>query len=198
MLGAIVEPIEPNRIIRYWLTRDGAPLSYANVLDLWQSDARFRDFFTQQLSDCPWNAYRWETPMLTIANSNQPFQFVLLDSPEFSSRETDSKTFADRFTNDNSEDGVVAFANLGGDATLVIPAPRTDDSAYGHLAAFVRFAPKEQKDAFWRMVANAVISRISREPLWLSTAGGGVAWLHVRIDTKPKYYGYPAYKKALP
>ncbi|MGI9175867.1 MAG: DUF6940 family protein [Rhodothermales bacterium] len=24
--------------------------------------------------------------------------------------------------------------------------------------------------------------------MWLSTAGGGVSWLHVRLDSRPKYY----------
>jgi len=31
-------------------------------------------------------------------------------------------------------------------------------------------------------------------PTWLSTAGGGVAWLHVRLDTRPKYYRYNPYR----
>ncbi len=37
---------------------------------------------------------------------------------------------------------------------------------------------------------------IGHTPLWLSTAGGGVAWLHVRLDSRPKYYGYSPYKTA--
>ena len=30
-------------------------------------------------------------------------------------------------------------------------------------------------------------------PTWLSTAGMGVSWLHVRLDSQPKYYGFAAY-----
>ncbi len=39
-----------------------------------------------------------------------------------------------------------------------------------------------------------VLGMISDRPIWLSTAGGGVAWLHVRLDSTPKYYGYAPYR----
>ena len=31
--------------------------------------------------------------------------------------------------------------------------------------------------------------------LWLSTAGLGVYWLHLRLDTRPKYYSFQPYRK---
>lgn len=122
--------------------------------------------------------------------------FVLLNSPDFCSRKTDHSTYDSYFTADDTDYGVVSFANLSGDATLVVPSPRTDVEAYGHLAAFIRQGPKPQLDAFWRIVSSSVKSQISRSPLWLSTAGGGVAWLHGRLDSRPKYYGYSPYKAA--
>lgn len=88
------------------------------------------------------------------------------------------------------------FPNLRGDALLVVPSPRTGNDAYGHLAAFLRHAPHQQLDEFWPVVSTAVKSRLGDHPLWLSTAGGGVAWLHVRLDSRPKYYGYSPYKTA--
>jgi len=36
--------------------------------------------------------------------------------------------------------------------------------------------------------------RLSSRPVWLSTAGGGVSWLHVRLDDRPKYYHHAAYR----
>lgn len=194
MFDATIENVEPNRVTRYSLTRDTTPLTFSDVLDLWQSDSDFRNYYTQLLADSPFAAYRWETPGLTTSNASQPFQFVLLSSPGFCSRKTDRTTYESYFTNDDTNYGVVSFANLSGDATLVVPSPRTDIDAYGHLAAFMRKAPEPQLDAFWRVVSNSVKSLIGRRPLWLSTAGGGVAWLHVRLDTRPKYYGYSPYK----
>jgi hypothetical protein len=37
--------------------------------------------------------------------------------------------------------------------------------------------------------------RVSAKPVWLSTAGGGVAWLHVRLDDRPKYYAHAPYRR---
>ena len=39
--------------------------------------------------------------------------------------------------------------------------------------------------------------RVNEIPVWLSTAGGGVAWLHVRLDDRPKYYSYAPYKNVM-
>jgi hypothetical protein len=43
-------------------------------------------------------------------------------------------------------------------------------------------------------VGDAVARRLSSAPLWLSTSGLGVAWLHVRLDERPKYYTHAPYR----
>jgi hypothetical protein len=91
---------------------------------------------------------------------------------------------------------VVVFANLGGDAILVAPTELAAASAYAQIGAFVRDAPPSQRDALWRAVGVAMLDRIGSRPVWLSTAGGGVAWLHVRLDDRPKYYGWAPYRRA--
>ena len=89
---------------------------------------------------------------------------------------------------------MVSFANIGGDATLVVPSPRGLDRVYGHLAAFVRGAPESQVRSLWRVLGQVVATLVSNTPVWVSTAGGGVAWLHVRIDSRPKYYAHAEYR----
>src|SRR5262249_23024246 len=42
----------------------------------------FRTLFTALLADAPFAAFRWETPALTAATADRPFEFVVLDSPE--------------------------------------------------------------------------------------------------------------------
>ena len=86
------------------------------------------------------------------------------------------------------------FENLGKDAILVVPSPLGSEPAYSHLAAFIRYAPENQRHLLWRIVGQTVQNEISARPLWVSTAGGGVDWLHVRLDSRPKYYGYAPYK----
>jgi len=79
---------------------------------------------------------------------------------------------------------------------MVVPCPIAEPSAYGHLAAFVRQAPEPQWHALWQTVGAAMTRRIGSRPVWLSTAGAGVSWLHVRLDDRPKYYGYAPYRSA--
>jgi protoheme ferro-lyase len=45
----------------------------------------------------------------------------------------------------------------------------------------------------WRLVAEAVEARLGSAPMWLSTAGLGVHWLHVRLDSRPKYDRHRVY-----
>jgi hypothetical protein len=191
MFDAVIHDIEHNRVTKYLLKRHDTPLTYSEVLDLWQDDADFRDYYTQLLASSPFTAYRWETPALTQNTMVNPFEFVLINSPWFCSRQTEDKAFEDNFTKEDQ--GIVSFANLSGDATLIVPSPGTGDDVYGHLAAFIRQAPSSQVNTLWRVIGTTVKSRIGKTPLWLSTAGGGVAWLHVRLDLNPKYYAYSPY-----
>jgi hypothetical protein len=168
---------------------NGHSATVEQVLDAMQSDAGFRSQFTSELAAIPYASFRWETPSVRMTTRNATWEFVALDSPGLA-RNPDRNAFADHF---HDEQDVVTFANLGGDATLVVPCPRTTDSAYGHLAAFVRSAPPDQQHALWQAVASAMRKRIGKKPVWLSTAGAGVSWLHIRLDDRPKYYGYAPY-----
>lgn len=107
----------------------------------------------------------------------------------------DPQSFAEHFAN-AADAGVVVFPNVGGDAVLIAPCPNASPSCYAHLAAFVRGAPEWQQQSLWRTVGEAAAARVGIKPVWLSTAGAGVAWVHVRLDDRPKYYGYDAYRRA--
>ena len=196
MFETISESIQPDQVVKYYFRTGGDIISYACVLDLWRDSRDFRSYFSKILADSPFAAYRWETPPITLSTLNLSFEFVLLDTPWFSTRKTDDATFSDYFTDDDANCGIVKFPNIGGDALLVVPSPRTNNSVYGHLAAFVRDAPESQIDALWQMVAQSVLDQVSDKPIWLNTAGGGVPWIHIRLDTYPKYYGHVEYKVA--
>jgi hypothetical protein len=77
-----------------------------------------------------------------------------------------------------------------------VPCPRAKLEASTHLAAFVRAAPIEQVHELWRTLAVAIQGRLGTSPIWLSTAGLGVHWLHVRLDSRPKYYRHRPYMVA--
>jgi hypothetical protein len=197
MFESTTEKLDSDHAVKYCLIEDGVPLTYAKVLNLWQFDRSFRSYFTSLLANSSFSAYRWETPPISDHSITRYFEFVLLNSPEFISRSTDSKAYSAYFTRDDIDCGIVTFGNLSRDATLIVPSPRGANNTYGHLAAFIRHAPESQVDALWRVVGTTVANRVSPVPLWLSTAGGGVAWLHIRLDSRPKYYGFIPYKNAV-
>jgi hypothetical protein len=184
---------ENDRVHKYVVMRQGKPIPYEDVLGLWQHDEAFGSFLISLLTDSPFSAYRWETPPITSATVGRAFEFVLLNSPGLE-RSPDLRDFEAYFTNEDQNEGIVSFENLGRDAMLVVPSPRGPNSLYGHLAAFIRGAPRAQKYALWRTVGRMAQQSVTDHPLWVSTAGGGVAWLHVRLDSRPKYYGYTPYK----
>jgi hypothetical protein len=167
------------------------PATFAEVIHAWQYDTRFRSWFNSLLSHAPYEAFRWETPAVSASNISRPFECVLLDSPGLKVP-ADSQAFAKQFI--AKDENVVTFPNLGGDAILAVPCPIADQSAYSHLAAFVRNAPESQRQALWKAVGVAMQGRIGKKPVWLSTAGAGVSWLHVRLDDRPKYYGFASYR----
>lgn len=178
---------------RYRVRRGGEPLGFASALRLWQGDEAFRRWFADLLRDSPFEAYRWETPPVTRTAVSRDFEFVLVDSPWLTGP-VDPTAFSSYFSAGDIDAGVVVFTNLGGDAELVVPSPRAPAGVYAHLAAFVRGAPEAQVDALWRVIGRTVLQSLGERPRWLSTAGGGVAWLHVRLDLHPKYYVYAPYR----
>lgn len=194
MLASQSRQLSNGRVFKLSIENDSSPVSYGDVIHLWQSDSDFRAFFIDLLKNSPFLAFRWETPPITIATADQPFEFVLLDSPDIAV-DPDPEAFDEYFVS-KKPGGIVEFPNLGGDAILVVPCPDEPPSDFGHLAAYLRNSRESQQHRLWEVVGAAMQRRVSSEPVWLSTAGGGVAWLHVRLDDRPKYYGYAPYRNA--
>lgn len=192
MWSSRIEQVSTDQIIRIQIELDSLPVSYSEVLFRWQSDPELRDFFLRLLVESPFPAFRWETPPITALTANRPFEFVLVNSPGLD-RTVDVEAFAEHFKAE-SESQVVEFANLAKDAVLVVPCPMASPSAYGHFGAFVRNAPVPQQHTLLARVGTAMQRRLGTKPVWLSTAGAGVSWLHVRLDDRPKYYGFAPYR----
>ena len=180
------------RGVHFAIDRGGRAATFTDVVAAWQSDADFRTWFNDLLAGVEFESFRWETPAVTTAKRSQPFEFVALDNPRLAPV-PDPHAFSEHFQRTDAH--VVAFANLGGDAILVVPRPLAEASCYGHLASFVRHAPAAQRDLLWRVVGQTLANHISDKPLWLSTAGAGVSWLHVRLDDRPKYYAFAPYRR---
>jgi hypothetical protein len=180
-------------------------LSRGAALTALRADPRFRALTLATLAASPLEAFFWETPPLTRASLAGRFEWVVLDAPALARAAPDPAPFARYLAGPAPADPVTVFANLGGDARLIVPRPLRGVAAdaYGHFAAFVRRAPADQAHALLARIgaeAQAALAGSSPEasaedpPLWINTNGAGVAWLHVRLDRTPKYYQHAPFR----
>jgi hypothetical protein len=173
------------------------------------------DDLTKLLKESPYMAFFFETPPATRATaSTRPFEFVLVDAPRlavFADEKPDHTTFATQLEACQADAAACVFPSLGKDALLIVPRfPTTVGQVhnnnkeallfYAHLASFLRQGSPHQVRALWSLVGSTFWKRLTSEttsesePVWLSTSGMGVAWLHFRLDQRPKYYAYDPYK----
>lgn len=194
MWKAKVDILDNGRVHKFELWLHARRLSYAQVVRNWQHDEAFRKFFIALLADAPFPAYFWETPPVAPATFDQPFEFVLVDSPQMAAIAPDPAAFGSYFRELDQNNGIVSFMSLGNDACLVVPRPLATISAYASMATFVRSALEKQQHALWQAVGASIEQVMQKQTVWVSTSGLGVAWLHVRLDERPKYYNYTPYR----
>ena len=168
------------------------PVSFGAYLKLLEEDQEFASWFTNLLAGADYEAFFWEHPPLSDANIDSGVEFVLLDSPALARLSPNPEPFRSHFERDR-EGEIVSFRSLGGDAVLLAPRPSGSPQACVHLAAFVRQAAQSLIESLWRETGRAVRENLSERKLWLSTSGLGVSWLHIRLDSYPKYYQHRPY-----
>ena len=193
MWDAYVESVPSG--IRIKTYQGNAQMSFREFFSLLKSNAEFASWYSETLAGCDFEAFFWEFPPLTTTSFEESAEFVIIESVALSKLRPDAAPFETQFSLQPGSD-VITFPNLGGDAMLIVPTQRGSIDMYPHLATFLRTAPRDQIRSLWKVAADAVQANLSRTPRWLSTAGLGVSWLHLRLDTRPKYYNYLAYKTA--
>jgi len=174
---------------------NGGRISFADLLLSLANVGEFADWYSRKLALTHYDAVFWEHPALTATNLDAAAEFVLLEAPALAPAKADPGPFADVFAGSHNDEPA-RFASLGKDALLVAPGPGIGRAAGPHLLAFLRNANAAQIRLLWRTVATATLERMSDKPLWLSTSGLGVFWLHIRLDSRPKYYQHRPYRSA--
>jgi hypothetical protein len=185
---AKTESIPDGRRIQIY--HDDEPVSFRSYLERLEQGADFASWYTKLLCTTDYKAFFWEHPPLCNANVESNAEFVLLDASALAGLHPDPVPFQSHFGGDNE---IVTFRSLGGDALLIAPKPCEPLAACAHLAAFVREAPEPQIQELWRETGRTVRETLGDRNLWLSTSGLGVSWLHIRLDSYPKYYQHRPY-----
>lgn len=175
---------------RFQIYSGGNAVSFRSYLELLENDQNFGRWYAELLTGVTFNAFFWEHPPLCNANIDSATEFVLLDSPTLAGLSPNPGPFKSYFDREND---IVSFHSLGGDAFLIAPTPCEPLTACVHLAAFVRNAPETLVVNLWHETGRALRQTLGDKYLWLSTSGLGVAWLHIRLDSYPKYYQHRPY-----
>lgn len=188
------EKVLSPKTFHFQIQQEGHTLTVQEVINLWQESTTFRAFYNKILEEVPFMGFFWENKPISRATLSEEYEFVVIGTEAFNGLQTNQKPFEQYF---EEEELVVNFENLGKNAVLVVPCPSPlYTEGYKHLGQFIRNAPSAQWDALWKMVGEKVQAHVegNQLPVWLSTSGLGVHWLHVRLDEQPKYYVHKAYK----
>ena len=190
------ETVRPEISEKIFIEKGGRTLTFAEVIAAWRDDATFRAFYCATLAAAPLLAFFWEMPPIRRGHTNIPYECMLIRSDALARMPPDTDAFGAQF--ESSDDFVASFPNLGGDAVLVAPKQIAPSDAYGHLAAFVRSAPRAQQHELFQTLGHAIDDFLRKYDgrIWISTSGLGIAWLHIRLDTYPKYYQHQPYARA--
>ena len=184
---------EHGRAKRVEILKESSPVSYADVLKWWRDDAEFRLFFTQLLADAPYAAFRWETPPITCATAERPFEFVLLDSPGLA-RTPDREAFAEYFARPNLMK--LSLPLLISATTRRWLCPVQSDRSRRMDTWPLSFAKRRSRNAppYGAWSASRWSSVLARRQFGSAPPEPACRELHVRIDNRPKYYGFLPYR----
>ncbi len=183
---------QSENIVRFRLKRGEQYLSFEDVFKLWENNPEFIAFYTDELIKLDYPAFYWEHPAISKEFLPKKYECILQRSQPLEHLPSNENAFKNYL---DSKEQVADFMNLGKNARLVVPTKKTEDEIYNHIGKFIRLANKEQVIEVFKRVGQTVIEELEQQKLiWLNTAGLGVIWLHIRMDTRPKYYKTKKYK----
>ncbi len=134
------------------------------------------------------NCYFETTPLTREGDTH--FRYKIIDAKLTS--KPNASPFGDQV--EGPQGGIVAFENLGRDGWLV--SPTDNGEHFANIHEFAKNASDEQIAKLFVTLAETAIDGADQYgKIWVSTHGGGVSWLHGRIDSEPRYYHTQAFKK---
>jgi len=180
-------------------TKYVSSMTYGEFLDGLQKKENVLKEFIDILKNSEFQTYFFETPKVTRDTLKKTsFEFVLARAQALESVTAEESAFQEYFGLCDKERKVTNFENLGRDAMMVVPCPvNQDKQIYSSIAPFMREGPMDQVEEFWktsaRVMKEQVKKKSNKNPTWMSTSGLGVYWLHLRLDSRPKYYTFNPY-----
>jgi hypothetical protein len=181
--------------MEFWQQLATSPAARKNFTDmiLAHSDNAVR----QGLTKC--GGVFVEFPDLLNGCEDMKAMFEIISTNIFDEKRANSIAFHPQFAAAD-DSPIIAFQSLNRDTRLIVPNRKCFHQVVEpclHLVSFLRaFNQDERVHNLWETTANSVIAlhrELGANPkkgtgLYVSTHGGGVPWLHVRLCETPKYY----------
>lgn len=126
-------------------------------------------------------------------NDESEYEHMLIESNNLDNMSQDYTPF-NEYINKNITHTSMSFYNLSKTSKLIIPMPCVNKN-FTTLKDFIDNASIDTQKEFWKKVADEIrhMSKLHKK-IWISTHGLGVGYLHMRIDTSPKYYHTDEFK----
>ena len=160
-------------------------MKWKTVLDNWEKG------IIPQLPKDVKKPFIWRTSCLDSQEKNNFQQEFIAEPFLLTNNQPDSSDFSKHLNSKRNKDEyyAISFKNLSGDTLLIVPKERHGKN-FSSLYYFMEESSELQQKKFWRRVALEARNQLKYCPhLFISTEGTGVAYVHVRICTYPKYYG---------
>jgi hypothetical protein len=136
-----------------------------------------------------------EFPSLSRENEEDIATVMLIPTNAFTHVMANHTAF-ETYMEKQGDNKFVVFPSLGGDGLLLVPTLKLEETPYdscAHVARFMLEASAREVICMWKKLAEVVLERHADPtrngaPIYVSTHGKGVPWLHMRICDTPKYY----------
>lgn len=153
--------------------------------------------------DTSFKSYYFQTP--DICSLNIPIEFVLIKTYNLHKKKASWVKYAEYMKRKPRNRHSLSFINLTGTVMLTIPFNKKKDIKYGHIKDYMTYATNEeiydillelgiQIEKYNKMYSINIKNKKFCYPLYLSTHGYGVQWVHFRLEQYPLYYNYDLYK----
>jgi hypothetical protein len=176
---------------RFGILVQGEWMTFEEVFSGWAADGDFREAYHEFLRQDHREAVFWEHPKVQVSWLDDAYECALVDNDALARLRPNPGPFLQQIREARYTS---VFDNLGGDARMIVPAGEGGVKPYAHLMAFVRSAAPEEWHDFWQKVGEEVLKTVNQRPVYLNTHGLGISWLHVRLDSRPKYYHFRGYR----
>lgn len=177
-------------------------LTWKGLIDAFRKkDTKVIKEFSLNFKNLNWNGVFFECkPIIFSSYGKETVEFRIIETSAFENKGEDKNTYSLHFENCKKENHQAISFKSKNKNDLVVPCPLPGFSFNAHIQQFMKNASEDQIVELMSVtgnVLNKVITDNKNNPVWLSTHGTDVSWLHVRICLKPLYYittKYQTYK----